>query len=154
MALTNGYSQQVSSYKMASETVQKTRQLVMLYDAMIRFLKQGRLAMEESRFEDRLNLLQKASNIVIGLHSALDFEKGGEISEILNDFYSAIDLRIMSLNRSNSTSECDQIIREVKMMRDSWDKIDQELSLPIGTDVPATTVNKQVDDKVGADFSA
>ncbi len=146
------YSQQLASYQMANVTVQKTRQLVMLYDAVLRLLKQSRLAMEEKRFEDRFNFLSKAGNIISGLHGALDFEKGGEISHMLNNFYFAIDLRMMDLNRSNSPADCDGIIEEIKMMREAWEKIDHELSLPIG--MPKTEATSENPEKINADFSA
>jgi len=143
------YSQQLASYTVANETVQKTRQLVMLYDAVIRFLKQARVAMEERRFEERMNLIQKASNIIIGLHKSVDFERGGEIAQTLNNFYIAMDLRMLNLNRSNSLTECDGILSEIKMMRDAWDKIDNKLNEPIGkADLPADA------EKPVADFSA
>lgn len=147
-----GYSQQqLASYQMASSTLQKTRQLVMLYDAVLRFLKQAKLAMEEGRFEERLHLIQKASNIIMGLHNAVDFEKGGEISQILSNFYMAIDLRMINLNRTNSASECDQIIREVKIMRDAWEQVDQQYSAPVTASVEETAKTPET---VSADFSA
>ena len=146
------YSQQMASYQMAHTTVQKTRQLVMLYDAVIRNLKQARIAMEENRFEDRFNLLTKAGNIISGLHGSIDFEKGGAIAEMLNNYYFAIDMRIINLNRTNSPQECDGIVEEVKLMRDAWEKIDIELSLPIG--LPKVEATATTPEKVSADFSA
>lgn len=149
------YQQQVASYQMANSTLHKTRQLVLLYDAVIRFLKQAHLAIEEGRFEDRLNLLQKSSNVIMGLHSALDFEKGGEIAKMLDNFYMAMDLRILALNRTNNKDECDQIIREIKMMRDAWDKIDQEYTAVAKADDLTTALAKKPE-TVGStsDFSA
>ena len=128
----------------------KTRQLVLLYDAVIRFVKQARLAIEEGRFEDRLNLLQKASNIIVGLHGSLDFDKGGEISQILSSFYSAMDIRILAINRTNSLEDCDRIVNEIKMMREAWDKIDQQaLATNVLPEAPAEGEAPQ-----GGDFSA
>ena len=120
------YKQQVASYQMANATLHKTRQLVLLYDAVIRFLRQAKVAIEEQRYEDRMNLLQKCNNIIVGLHSALDFEQGGDISKMLNNFYSAMDLRIMAVNRTNNTAELEQIINEIKTMRDAWAEIDEK----------------------------
>ena len=106
--------QQLASYKLANETVQKTRQLVMLYDAVIRNLKQARQAMEEKRFADRYNLLTKAKAILSGLHCSLDHNKGGDIATMLNSYYIAMDIRINNLNGSNSTKDCDGVIDESK----------------------------------------
>jgi len=147
------YSQQVASYQLANaNALHKTRQLVMLYDGIIKFLGQAKDAMREKRFEDRYKILQKASNIIIGLHGALDMEKGGEIAQMLNSFYAAMDLRIINLNRSNSPEECDKVISEINMMRSAWNKIDQEYS-PQMTLKPEEVVVKPVDTS-GADFNA
>ena len=140
------YSQQFASYTAASETVQKTRQLVMLYDAVIRFLQQAKTAMAAKKYEERMRLIQKASNIILALHKHLDHEKGGEISKTLDAFYAAIDLRLLKLHRSNSQSDCDAIIAEIKLMRDAWDKIDHKLNEPIGV--------IEMPKKMPADFSA
>jgi flagellar protein FliS len=117
------YSQAAATYRTARETVQKTRQVVLLYDAVIRFLQQARQAIENKEYEARFNLLNKSSVILIGLQGSLDFENGGEISKILSDFYSAIDLRIQALNRTNDLAALDQIVTEIKMMRDAWDEV-------------------------------
>lgn len=144
------YSQAAATYRTANETVQKTRQVVLLYDAVIRFLQQSKTAIEEGQFEERLNLLQKSSNIIMGLHSALDFENGGEISQLLSNFYNAMDLRIMNLNRTNSISDLEQIIREVKTMREAWQQIDgQNAGSTPTSQSPAHEVKTE-----GNDFSA
>jgi flagellar protein FliS len=148
------YQQQIATYQMANSTLHKTRQLVLLYDAVIRFLKQAQVAIEEQRYEDRLNLLQKASNVIMGLHGALDYEKGGDISKMLDNFYMAMDLRILALNRSNNIGECEQITREIKMMRDAWDKIDQEYSAVAKADDLTTALKPTENSSSGSSFSA
>lgn len=140
----------------AKESLQKTRQVVLLYDGVLRFLEQAKTAMSEKNFEERYNLLQKASNVIVGLHSALDFEKGGELSKTLSSFYSDMDRRVIALNISNDIAECDAIINEIKLMREAWDKVDQEYG-----DAPnamkrvnAEESKDDVSSKDGADFNA
>lgn len=140
------YYQAAATYRTASETVQKTRQVVLLYDAVIRFLQQAKTAIEEGQFEERLNLLQKSSNIIMGLHSALDFDNGGEISQTLSNFYNAMDLRMLNINRTNSIEDLEQIIREIKTMREAWQEIDSQNASP------APAVNSSNNE--GEDFSA
>lgn len=146
-----------ASYQNANMTLQKTRQIVLLYDASIRFVQQAKQAIEEGNFELRFERLQKVSNILSGLHASLDFENGGEISVVLSSFYTGLDMKIISVNRSNSVEECDYIIDELKNMRDSWEKID------LAMDVPERRVAEQVAglrpeyanaELEGADFSA
>lgn len=145
------YSQVAASYRTANETVQKTRQVVLLYDAVIRFLQQAKPAIENQDYEQRLRLLQKSSNIIMGLNSALDFDNGGEISEMLSNFYNAMDLRILTLNRTNNIDDLEKIIREIKTMRDAWDQIDnQTKSGALVTNIPPPPS----ENTSGSDFSA
>ena len=112
------------AYSQAFHTVGKTRQVVMLYDGMIRFLRQAREAIMEKRIEDRFNLLVKASDVVLGLQACLDFEQGGHVARILYDFYSSVDSRILTIQRTNDLGLCDELITELKEMREAWSTID------------------------------
>ena len=116
------------AYNQATHTVSKTRQIVMLYDGMVRFLSQAKEAMAENRIEDRFNLLVKTANIVVGLQSSLDFEEGGEAASSLYDFYASLDARITDLHRSNDSAECDALIAEIREMRDLWKQIDENVT--------------------------
>ncbi|MDX2095108.1 MAG: flagellar export chaperone FliS [Alphaproteobacteria bacterium] len=113
------------AYHRASHTVGKTRQVVMLYDGMIRFLQQAAEAIEKKDYEARYHKLARVSDIIIGLQSCLDFEAGGPSAKGLYDFYAALDARIFALHRSNDLKACRAIIAEIKDMRDAWDGIDR-----------------------------
>ncbi|MFZ4540912.1 MAG: flagellar export chaperone FliS [Rickettsiales bacterium] len=126
-------SQQAGSYKAynrASHTVNKTRQVVMLYDGAIRFLQQAADAIEKKDFETRYNKLSRASDIIIGLQACLDFDAGGPSAKMLFDFYASIDMRVFTLHRTNDPVVCQAIIAELKEMRDVWDKIDRGGEVP------------------------
>lgn len=116
---------QYEAYRSATYTVAKTKQIVMLYDGVIRFMHQAKQAIEENRIEDRYNLLVRASEVVNGLQGALDFENGGQIAPILYNYYASIDSRMFSIHRTNSLEMCDDIIDDLKQMRDVWKGIDE-----------------------------
>jgi len=116
---------QYQAYNLASQTVRKTKQIVMLYDGAIRYLKQAQLAINEKRIEDKFNLLNKASEIIVSLQSCLDFDNGGEISHILYDYYSSLDARILNIHRTNNLEMLDSVIANLKQMRESWHSIDE-----------------------------
>ncbi len=111
------------AYAVATQTVAPVRQIVLLYDGVIRLVQQAREAIGEKRIEDRYNLLIKASELVGGLQSCLDFDNGGEIAKILYSYYSAIDSRLFAIHRSNSVEDCDSVIADLKQMRDAWNEI-------------------------------
>lgn len=125
------------AYAQATQTVAKTRQVVMLYDGAIRCVRQAREAIAEKRIEDRYKLLLRASEIVVGMQGCLDFEQGGDVARMLYDFYSTMDAQIMAIQRTNSVEACDAVIQELKAMRETWDAIDREHN-PAGTPVPVS----------------
>ncbi len=113
------------AYQRATHTVAKTRQVVMLYDGAIRFLQQAKAAMEAHDISERYTKLARAGDVVSGLQSCLDFEQGGGTAQILYDFYSAIEMRVLALHRTNDAAECEAIIGDLKQMRDVWHRIDR-----------------------------
>ncbi len=137
------------AYNRASHTVSKTRQVVMLYDGMIRFLQQAGDAIERKDYEARYHKLSRISDIIIGLQACLDFEAGGASAKILYDFYASVDMRIFMLHRSNDLAACKALVAELKEMRDAWDKIDRgnepkalpDAAKPAGGDSDPMTVS-------------
>ncbi len=121
------------AYNKAFHTVGKTRQVVMLYDGAIRFLKQAKEAMEQKKIMKRYRLLTRVSEIILGLQASLDFDNGQAVAKTLYDFYSSVDARILTLHRTNDAASCQALIDELKEMRDAWATIDQGVS----TDKPA-----------------
>jgi flagellar protein FliS len=131
-------TEQYNAYNMATQTVPKTRQVVMLYDGAIRFSQQALKAMEENRIEDRFNLLNKVSEILMGLQSALDFDNGGEIAPLLFDYYSSLDSRILYIQRKNDAKILQSVIDELKKMREAWGNVDSR-NLSESSDEKTTT---------------
>lgn len=129
--------QQYQAYASATQTVAKTRQIVMLYDAAIRYIQQGKEAIREKRIEDRYNVLVKAGEIIFGLQSCLDFENGKDIARILYSFYSSIDNRLFTIHRTNNIELCDELIADLKQMREVWNDIDQNAPTDANAVVPA-----------------
>lgn len=122
----NYHASQVNAYKMARATVSKTRQVVMLYEGVIKFMMQAREAIEQNKIEDRYNSLVKANDVLIALQNSLDFEKGGTMAHVLHDFYSDQINAIYSMHENGSSATCDRVISEVKDMLETWRKIDAQ----------------------------
>lgn len=129
-------STRYQAYSKASHTVAKTRQVVMLYDGIIRFMSQAKEAMAKGEIERRFKTLSRASEIIAGLQACLDHDAGGDTANVLSDFYSAIDMRIFQLHRTNDVAECEALITELKSMREVWNGIDHGHT-PEGTEKPA-----------------
>jgi flagellar protein FliS len=122
---------QYQAYSLATRTVAKTRQVVMLYDGAIRFLRQAEVAIDEKKIEERFKLLQRASEIIVGMQSSIDFDNGGDVAQTLHRFYTGISMRITAVNfEKDAKKACIDVIEELKQMRDIWDSIDLTLNKP------------------------
>jgi flagellar protein FliS len=110
----------LSAYKAASKMTTSLGAVVMLYDGMIKEVGNAKTAIEEGRIEDRFNATQKACKILLGLQSHLDFENGGDISLMLDQFYHTIFRDLQQVNMSNSAPACDEIIAALSEVRASW----------------------------------
>ena len=116
---------QHAAYKAAQYNVSKTRQVVMLYDGALRFIKKAIQSIQDKNIQERYNNLEKASKIIMGLQSSLDFDKGGDVSQVLDQYYHSIDMRIIRAQRSNNIESLEQIMKEIHMMREAWDEVDK-----------------------------
>ncbi|MBI1275713.1 hypothetical protein GC177_07050 [bacterium] len=122
MSPTQGYN----AYRFARATTSKTRQVVMLYETALAELLKARQAMEKNDIEARWNHSDKAMQIMLGLQQALDFDQGGEVSELLYDFYTGVTNNIHRMQRYNNLKACDHAMTKLKDMLQSWKNIDQQ----------------------------
>ena len=121
----NGYN----AYKATTAaTVSKTRQVVMLYEGAVKFMQQAKLAIEERRIEDRFNLCNKVHDILFGLQGALDFDQGGQVAEMLNEFYGDLLYLLMNVQQSDSLDDCQQIIDQLQEMLAAWRQVDSDMA--------------------------
>lgn len=139
------HSQAQSAYAAASNAVSPLQAVVMLYDGMIRSISAAKLAIEEERIEDRFNHTKKASQILLGLQANLDFEKGGDVSPMLSQFYDTIFMRIQRINSANSTEICDEVVRSLSNVRKSW----HELATKPNAQVSMTDAIQEAGSSVG-----
>lgn len=110
----------LSAYQAASKMTTSLGAVVLLYDGMIKEVGKAKSAIEEGRIEDRFNATQKACKILLGLQSHLDFEQGGDVSLMLDQFYHTIFRDLQQVNMSNSAAACDEIIAALSEVRASW----------------------------------
>jgi len=112
------------AYSSANYTVPKTRQVVMLYDEIIRQLNHAREAMANQQVELRFNKLVRASEILAGLQMSLDFDQGRQTASMLFDMYAYLESQVAKLHRTGDIVACDALIQEIKQWRELWHRID------------------------------
>lgn len=109
-----------SAYQAASVTVDAGAQVVMLYDGAIKFMQQGREAIQAKKYKASFELIDTACAIINGLASSLDFSVNRVIAEALDEYYHSLDTRIILFQHNHDIQTYDQIIEDLKDMRDTW----------------------------------
>ncbi|MBL0317886.1 MAG: flagellar protein FliS [Alphaproteobacteria bacterium] len=120
------YSKGIAAYQTAKAVVSPSRQIILLYEGMIKHIQQAKAAILEKRIEDRYNALDKAGKIAMGLLSAVDFDIAPELAKALQRFYISLDVRFLHVQRSNDIKVCDQLIKEINEMKKTWEAVDAE----------------------------
>ena len=135
-----------AAYKAAQYNVSKTRQVVLLYDGAINYIKKAIQAIQEKNIQERYNNIDNACKILLGLQSSLDFDNGGDIAKILDEYYHSMDMRLIKVQRNNNIEDLEQISKEIYMMRDAWDEVDQ-MSSKGHENIDDITNNNEFDEK-------
>lgn len=98
--------------------------VVLLYEGAVEALDRAYVALENSDFQTKSTMLNKALDIIEGLRSSLNFERGGDIAVNLNDLY---DFMRRELFRSTESQEQLQSIALVRKLMfdllDAWKTI-------------------------------
>lgn len=89
--------------------------VVLLYEGAIEALDRARVAIENSDFQTKSMMLNKALDIIEGLRSSLNFERGGDVAVNLNDLY---DFMLRELFRSTDADEQKKSIIVVRRLMD------------------------------------
>jgi flagellar protein FliS len=124
-----GYNEAVKRYASVNSIVSKTKQVVLLYEAAIKHMVVGREAIVSKDIQSRYNSMTQAAIIIQGLQSALDFENGGDIAPLMDNFYFSIYMRIMNIQLNDDLNLCDSVIKELGVMKKAWEEVDQVASV-------------------------
>lgn len=100
---------------------------LMLYDGLVRFLKQGKLFLNggNDNYERVNNSLQRAQSIINELRSTLDMDI--VISQSLDLLYEYMTRRTMEANISKDEEILDEVIGLSIELRDTWKEAMEQL---------------------------
>ena len=108
------------------QTASPHKLISMLLSGALEAYAKGKGAAERNDIEGRANHLNKAMDIVIGLKTSLDMEKGGEVSENLDRLYDYIILHTLIASRDNDPEELQKIIELLLEVKQGWDEMPLE----------------------------
>lgn len=98
----------------------KAELIQMLFDGLVDSLSEARGHIEHRAIEKKSQCLTRASRIVIGLKSALDFEKGGDLSRNLDELYDYVIRKILHVNIHNDLAALKEIHGLMTEIQQAW----------------------------------
>ena len=102
----------------------------MLFDGLCDSLAEAEGQIQRNEIAAKGKSLSRASRIVFGLQSSLDFERGGEISSNLSELYSYTTRRILHANLHNDIEVVREVRRLMGEIRDAWKQMPELLKNP------------------------
>ena len=91
---------------------------LMLYNGALRFMTEGRDAIERKDYEEANNSLQKAQNIITEFRVTLNMEY--EISHQLLPLYNYVYDRLVEANMKSDLTQLDEAKNIITELRDAW----------------------------------
>lgn len=93
---------------------------LMLYNGCLKFIKQGKVAIESNDSQKKNVNLQKAQKIIMELMTTLNMEI--ELSQQLLPLYDYVNRRLIEANIKQSVEILDEIEGMISGIRDSWNQ--------------------------------
>ena len=109
-------------------TADNIQLIQMLFDGLLESLASASGHIQNKAIEDKSNALVRAGRIVVGLQGALDFERGGELAQNLNELYSYITRRLFHINAQNDLIALEEVKTLIKDISQAWQTLPGLLS--------------------------
>ncbi len=115
-------------------TADNVQLIQMLFDGFLESLSVAKGHMQNGAVEEKSKSISRASRIAVGLQGALDFQRGGELAQNLNDLYNYVLRRLIHVNARNDLDALDEVYQLMKDVSEAW----QSLPSLLGTTGRAT----------------
>ena len=103
------------------------RLIQLLYNGALERINMAKARMQAKDFEGKGKLISKAIEIIGGLRSFLDFEKGGDLAPRLEGLYDYMERTLFEANAKNDVARLDEVARLLHAMKEGWDGIRGEV---------------------------
>ncbi len=108
-------------------TADSVQLIQMLFDGLMESLKAAEGQIRRGAIEEKSKSLGRASKIVLGLQSALDFEAGGEIARNLDELYGYMTRRLLHVNLHNDLEALAEVTSLMAEIQSAWGSIPKML---------------------------
>jgi flagellar protein FliS len=106
--------------------VDRHQLIQLLFDGAVERINMAKARMTAKDFEEKNRLINKTIEIVSGLRSFLDLDKGQELAQNLFDLYVYCEHRLYEANVKNSVEILDEVSSHLKKIQEGWAGIRQE----------------------------
>ena len=104
-------------------TANNVQLIQMLFDGLIESLATAKGHIQNRAIEDKSKAIARAGRIVVGLQSALDFERGGELAQNLHELYAYVTRRLFHVNAHNDLEALDEVTTLMKDIAQAWQSL-------------------------------
>lgn len=101
-------------------TADNVQLVQMLFDGLLESLNVSKGHIQNRAIEEKSKSISRASRIVVGLQGALDFQRGGELAQNLNDLYAYVLRRLIHVNAHNDLDALDEVYTLMKDVAEAW----------------------------------
>ncbi|MBU2875704.1 flagellar export chaperone FliS [Marinobacter salexigens] len=98
----------------------------LLYNGALERINMAKARMQANDYAGKGKLITKAIEIIGGLRSFLDFEKGGDLAAQLEALYDYMERTLFEANAKNDVAKLDEVANLLRSIKDGWDGIREE----------------------------
>jgi flagellar protein FliS len=98
----------------------------LLYNGALERINMAKARMQADDYAGKGKLITKAIEIIGGLRSFLDFEKGGDLAARLEALYDYMERTLFEANAKNDVAKLDEVANLLRSIKDGWDGIREE----------------------------
>ncbi|MBW3225988.1 flagellar export chaperone FliS [Marinobacter adhaerens] len=98
----------------------------LLYNGAIERINMAKARMQAKDYAGKAQLLNKAIEIIGGLRSFLDFEKGGDLAARLEALYDYMERSLLEASAKNDVQKLDEVLGLLRSVKEGWDGIREE----------------------------
>ncbi|SHK37344.1 flagellar protein FliS [Marinobacter antarcticus] len=98
----------------------------LLYNGALERINMANARMQAKDYAGKGKLISKAMEIIGGLRTFLDFEKGGDLAVRLEALYDYMERTLFEANAKNDVAKLDEVADLLRSIKGGWDGIREE----------------------------
>lgn len=116
-------SNALNAYQQNSvNTASKEKLLIMLYEGLVKFIKQAISALEENDLQKAHTNFIKAQNIILEFMATLNMEIGGELSKSLMALYDYMYRRLVEANTKKNIEIAKEVLEFSEELKSTFEE--------------------------------